>query len=168
MSLGCDGTSGPSTCATAATPDLTAQAAFDIDTGLSASTVGADYGQLSCPNQYLVEVDLTAAAFTGHSAFGVSGFWSSAVDMQSCGLLQATMNVWVFDGSTWQSWDVATYTGAVSGSYCIPEPQHTDPDSVGFGVTVVPLTKGFQKARIAVNAVEAGTTPPVAIAGEVE
>jgi hypothetical protein len=38
MSLGCDGTSGPSTCATAATPDLIAQAAFDIDTGLSAST----------------------------------------------------------------------------------------------------------------------------------
>jgi hypothetical protein len=122
----------------------------------------------ACPKQYLVEVDLTTPAFTGQSTFDVSGFWSSAVDMQSCGLLQATMNVWVFDGSSWQLWDVATYTGAVSGSYCIPEPQHTDPGSVGFGVTVVPLTKGFQKARIAVNAVEAGTTLPVAIAGEVE
>ncbi len=167
-SFGCGGASGPSTCATAATPDLTTQAAFDIDTGLASSTVGAGYGQPLCPKQYLVEVDLTAAAFTGHSTFSVSGFWSSAVDMQSCGLLQATMNVWVFDGSTWQSWDVASYVGVVSGSYCIPEPQHTDPGSVGFDVTNVPLTKGFQKARIAVNAVETGVTLAVAIAGEVE
>ena len=55
----------------------------------------------------------TAAAFSGHSIFSISGFWSSAVDMQSCTLLQSTMNVFVFDGSTWQSWDVATYSGVV-------------------------------------------------------
>lgn len=88
--------------------------------------------------------------------------------MQSCDLLQATMNVWVFDGSTWQSWDVATYKGVVSGSLCIPTPQHTDPGSVGFDVTVIPLTKGFQRARVGVNAVEAGTTLAVAIVGAVE
>jgi hypothetical protein len=166
MSLGCNGgDAGPSSCATTATPDFTAQGDFDVDTGLPPSTVRAGYGQPQCPTQYLVEVDLTAAAFTGYGMFEISGFWSSAVDMQSCTLLQSTMNVFVFDGSTWQSWDVATYTGVVYGSYCIPKPQHTDPGSVGYDVTNVPLTKGFQKARITVRAVEAGTTLAVAISG---
>ncbi len=54
------------------------------------------------------------------------------------------------------------------GGYCIPKPQHTDPGSVGLDVTNVPLTRGFQKARIAVNAIDAGTTLAVAIAGEVD
>jgi hypothetical protein len=167
--LGCGGgASGPSSCATAATPDLTTQAAFDIDTGLASSTVGAGYGQPSCPSQYLVEVDLTAGAFTGHNTFAVSGFWSSVVDMQSCGLLKATMNVFVFDGSAWRSLDVATYVGVSSAGYCIPVPQHTDPGSVGLDVTSVPLTMGFQKARIAVTASEAGTILAVAIAGQIE
>ncbi len=166
--LGCGGASGLSSCATAATPDLFALGDFDVDTGLAPVTVGAGYGQPRCQNQYLVEVDLTAATFTGHGAFEVSGFWSSVVDMQSCSLLQSIMSVFVFDGSTWRSWDVATYSGVAGGGYCTPEPQHTDPGSVGFDVTVVPLTNGFQKARIAVNASEAGTTLAVAVAGAVE
>jgi hypothetical protein len=167
--LGCGGSaSGPSSCATTATPDFTAQAAFDVDTGLAPSTVGAVYGQPTCPGQYLVEVDLTAPAFTGPSTFSVSGFWSSAVDMQSCSLLRATMNVYVLDGSAWRSWDVAAYAGMVSGNYCIPQAQHTDPGSVSFGVTNVPLTEGFQKARIAVSAAESDTALPVAVAGEIE
>ena len=167
--LGCGGgASGPSSCATAATPDFTTQAAFDIDTGLGSSTVGAGYGQPLCPSQYLVEVDLTAVAFAGHNTFSVSGFWSSAVEMQSCSLLKATMNVFVFDGSAWRSWDVATYAGVSSGGYCIPVPQHTDPGSVGFDATSVPLTMGFQTARIAVTASEAGTILAVAIDGEIE
>jgi hypothetical protein len=166
--LGCGGdASGPSSCATAATPDFTTQAAFDIDTGLASSTVGAGYGQPLCPSQYLVEVDLTAVAFTGHSTFSASGFWSSVVDMQSCSLLKATMNVFVFDGSAWRSWDIANYMGVSAGGYCIPTPQHTDLGSAGYDVTVVPLTMGFQKARIAVTASEAGTILAVAIAGEI-
>jgi hypothetical protein len=167
--LGCgDGASGPSSCATGATPDFTAQAAFDVDTGLASSTVGASYGQPMCPGQYLVEVDLTAPAFTAHNSFTVSGFWSSAVDMRSCSLLRATMNVYVFDGGAWRSWDLASYAGMVSGSYCIPQAQHTDPGSVSFGVTNVPLTDGFQKARVAVSAVESGTPLAVAVAGQIE
>ena len=168
-SLGCgSGASGPSGCATAATPDLVAQGDFDVDTGLSSSTVGANYGQPACPGQYLVEVDLTGSAFMGPSTFEVSGFWSSVVNMQSCTLLKSTMNVYVFDGSSWQSWDVATYAGVVQGTYCIPKPQHTDPGSVGLDVTNIPLTKGFQKARIAVNASQSGTTLAVAVSGATE
>ena len=98
----------------------------------------------------------------------MSGFWSSAVDMQSCSLLRATMNVYVLDGSAWRSWDVATYAGMVSGIYCIPQAQHTDPGSVSFGVTNVPLTEGFQKTRIVVSATESGITLAVAVAGENE
>jgi hypothetical protein len=160
----------PLSCATSAAVDQPETGPFDIDTGLPPSTVGANYGQqAACRSQYLIEVDLTASAFTGHNTFDVSGFWSSAVDMSSCSTLQATMSVYVLDSTnTWQPWDVATYTGVASGSFCIPEPQHTDPGSVGFDVTIVPLTMGFQKARVAVNAVQNGTTLPVAIAGEVE
>jgi hypothetical protein len=57
--------------------------------------------------------------------------------------------------------------GMSSGGYCIPKPQHTDPGSVGYDVTVVPLTMGFQRARIAVTASDAGTLLAVAIAGEI-
>ena len=53
----------------------------------------------------------------GPSMFSVSGFWSSAVNMQSCTLLKSTMNVYAFDGSSWQSWDVATYAGVAQGTH---------------------------------------------------
>ena len=159
----------PLSCATSARVDLPESGPFDIDTGLPPSTIGANYGQTNCPSQYLIEVDLKASAFSGHSTFDVSGFWSSAVSMQSCSTLQATMNVYVQDASNnWSSWDVATYTGVTSGNFCIPEPQHTNAGSVGFDVTIVPLNMGFQKVRVAVNAVQSGTTLPVAVAGEVQ
>jgi hypothetical protein len=160
----------PLSCATTATPDAPEETTdFDIDTGLPPSTVGANYGQSSCPSQYLVEVDLTASAFANHSIFEVSGFWSSRADMTSCSLLQATMTVYVLDGTnTWQTWDVATYAGVESLGFCTPEPQHTNSGSVGLDVTNIPLTMGFQKARIAVNAVESGTTLAVAISGAVD
>src|SRR5690348_5813336 len=57
---------GALTCATDAVPDATTQSlAFQVDTGgifagqQAAYAVGAAYGQPSCPDQFLVEADLT-------------------------------------------------------------------------------------------------------------
>lgn len=156
-------------CATMATPDSNVVGAFDVDTGLPPSTVGAGYGQPSCRNQYLVDVDLTAAAFQGHARLTVSGFWSSTAPQQPCDDLQATTNVFVLDSTnTWKSFDVVTYLGLPVGAVCIPQAQsHTDPGSVGLDVTNIPLTSGFTRARIAVNAVEIGTTQAIATVGQI-
>ena len=55
-----------------------------------------------------------------------------------------------------------------AGSFCVPEAQsHTNAGSVGLGVARIPLTSGFLRARIAVNAVEAGITQPIAVAGQI-
>src|SRR5678816_3100175 len=49
---------GELTCATTASPDASFRDVFDVDTDFPGS-VGANYGQASCQDQYLVEVDLT-------------------------------------------------------------------------------------------------------------
>jgi hypothetical protein len=154
-------------CATTATANANFSAAFDVDTGLSGG-VGANYGQDMCRDQYLVDVDLTASAFTGRNTLSVSGFWSSQVPApgEPCNL-GATMSTYVLDQNTWRPWDIVTYLGVVSGSVCFPQAQsHTDGGSVGLDVARIPLNRGFTRARIAVNAVAGGTTKKaVAVVG---
>jgi hypothetical protein len=166
--LGCGSAiTPPSTCATMATPDLSVQGGFDVDTGLpSSSTVGASYGQPLCPDQFLVEADLTAPAFEGFSMMAASGFWSNTLPAQPCDM-EATMSTFVLNGARWYSWDVVRYAAQSSGAYCFPQAQsHTNPNAVGIDVAHIPLTSGFSRARIAVNAVEAGSNTPVAVVGQ--
>jgi len=163
---GCGGDGAAiSTCATTATPDLTVQGGFDVDTGLpSSSTVGAAYGQSACEGQYLVEADLQAIA---GADFVVTGFWSSAVPGQPCDE-RATMNVFVFDGISWQSWDVVSYVAMVDGTVCYPAAvSHTNAASDGTDASHIPGARQFHTARIAVRATQAGAPAPVAVVGQV-
>ena len=128
----------------------------------------ANYGQPSCPGQYLVEVDLTAAAFQGHATLEVSGIWSSALPEQPCDE-KSSMSVFVLGGSgAWQTFDEVVYVGQLTQNVCEPVVQsRTDVNSGNFGVTSVPLTSGFVRARVAVSASEGTTNVPVAVAGQI-
>jgi hypothetical protein len=161
--VGCGGAAAVSTCATKATPDLTVQGGFDVDTGLpSSSTVGAGYGQSLCEGQYLVEVDLQQQG----SDLAVTTLWSSVVPQQPCDVA-ATMNVFVFDGRSWQSWDVVAYAGRPEGANCaVNTLSHTNTASVGLDATNIPAARHFQRARIAARATEAGSAVPVAVVGQ--
>jgi len=168
IAIGCgDSGAAISTCATTATPDLTVQGGFDVDTGLtspSMSSVGAAYGQSACEGQYLVEVDLQAIA---GADFVTTGFWSAAVPAEPCDE-RATMNVFVFDGTRWQSWDVVAYVAKVDGTICYPSAvSHVNAASDGLDATNIPGARQFQKARIAVRATQAGAPAPVAVVGQV-
>jgi hypothetical protein len=156
-------------CATTPTVDKMFSGGFDVDTALPPNPVGANYGHPDCQTQYLVEVDLTAAAFQGRTAFTVSGFWSSLVSSPVCVDLQATLRTFVFNGTIWQPWDTVAYAGVLSGGgTCTPEAQsHTDAGSVGLGVARIPLNRGFQRVRIAVNAVQNGITQAIATVGQI-
>jgi hypothetical protein len=161
--VGCGGgAAAVSTCATKATPDLSVQGAFDVDTGLpSSSTVGAGYGQSLCEGQYLVEADLQQQA----SDFVVSALWSSVVPATPCDV-RSTMNVFVFDGASWQSWDVVSYAGKADGGVCgVDTLSHTNAGSEGLDATNIPAARHFQRARIAARATEAGAAVPVAVVG---
>ena len=156
-------------CATSptATPDAsdTTGIDFDFDTGFGAGAVQGNYGQPDCVSQYLVDVDLTK--FQGVTSLDVSGIWSAALPPTPCDE-QSTMTVFVLDATgTWQIWDQVPYLGELTQGVCEPIAQaHSNPNAVGFGVSVVPLTMGFTRARIAVNATEGGNDIPVAVAGQ--
>lgn len=165
--LGCGGgAAAVSTCATKATPDLSAQGGFDVDTGLpSSSTVGAGYGQPDCPGQFLVEADLQQQASNGKD-FVVSAGWSSALPAQPCDE-RATMRVFVYDGTSWQAWDTVAYAGQAEGTICNPGVQsHTNAASMGLGATNVPSARHFQRVRVAASATESGSAVPVFVAGQ--
>jgi hypothetical protein len=155
-------------CATTLTPDVTASGDFDFDTGSGPGAVQGNYGQPDCVSQYLVDVDLTAAAFQNKSSLDVSGVWSAVLPPTPCDE-QSVMAVFVLNASgNWQIWDQVPYLGELSQNVCEPIAQsHSNPDAVGFGVSVIPLTMGFTRARIAVNATEGTTDIPVAVAGQI-
>jgi hypothetical protein len=150
---------------TTATPDVaTFTAPFDVDTGLSGG-VGTNYGNGTCPNQFLVEADLTQPAFQGHD-FSVVGGWSSTLPATPCNE-QATMDVYTFNGSTWQLYDEVVYAPVSSGGLCIANAvSHTNPGSQGLGGTDVPAASNFQKVRAAVKATQNGNKVPVVVFGQ--
>ena len=114
--IGCGGgtTNAVSSCATLATPNVSVTNTFDIDTGLGAGAVQGGYGQPNCPSQYLVNVDLTAAAFQGHMALDVSGIWSTALPEQPSDE-KSSMAVFVLGADRqWQTFDQVTYVGQLS------------------------------------------------------
>ena len=150
-------------CATAATPDVTFGDIFTVDTGFSGSS--APYGQVSCPGQYLVEVDLSQPPLQARSLF-VSGHWSTTLPVQPCDE-QATMTVFAFDGSAWQVRDVVGYRGVAEGSICHAQPlSHTDRASAGLGGTSIPSGQGLVTLRVAVAATEGELEVPVFVAGD--
>jgi hypothetical protein len=107
---------GGASCATDATPNATtALVPFQLDTGGSfvgqpaAYVVGGDYGQPSCPDQFLLEVDLSASNAAGRDVF-VTGFWSVLTPPVPCGY-SATTTIWGYDGSTWLKFDQVTMQG---------------------------------------------------------
>jgi hypothetical protein len=160
-------TNAVSSCATLATADLSVAAPFDVDTGLGAGAVQANYGQPSCPSQYLVDIDLTAAAFQGPMELMVSGIWSSVLPSQPCDE-KSSMAVFVLGThGQWQTFDQVTYVGQFSQGYCEPIATHSDVSLAGYGVTAIPLTNGYTRARMAVNATEGSTYLPIAVFGEI-
>jgi hypothetical protein len=154
----------PMTCTTEAVPDMSFSDVFTIDTGFPGD-VGTTYGQSACAGQYLVEVDLTAAVFQGHDFFA-SARWSVTLPATPCDQA-ASMTTFVFDGTTWTTWDVVPYVGVAEGTICHAQPQsHLDPGSAQLGGTNVPGAGGFQRARLAVRAWSGSTQLPVFVAGE--
>jgi hypothetical protein len=152
-------------CASSATPDATFTGPFDVDTGLPPSTIGAEYGQPDCKNQYLVEVDVTQIAFQGHDVV-VLGRWTSALPAVPCDE-RTTMSVTVFDGSSWHLWDSVMYVGQADGNTCHAQTSgHIDPGSAGLDATNIPAAKAFEKARVAVGATEGDAQVAVAITGQ--
>jgi hypothetical protein len=150
------------TCATEATPDSTFNGPGTLDTSAAGSSVGAGYGQASCPDQYLVELDVSQAMFQGHDVF-VAGVWTPTVPASPCDE-HATMDVFVFDGTAWKSWDVVSYTGAGDASGCRARAQsHSNSASSGLDGTKIPSAMNFQKARFSVGAVQGSAKVPVLV-----
>jgi hypothetical protein len=105
-------------CATDATPDATIPSSdipFAIDTGgnfvgqAAAYFVGANYGQPSCPDQFLMEMDLTASNAAGKDVF-FSGRWSTLTAATPCGY-GMTLTIWGYSGSTWTRFDQLVMKG---------------------------------------------------------
>ena len=105
-------------CATDATPDATIPSSgvpFNIDTGgnfagqPAAYFVGGNYGQPSCPDQFLVELDLTASNAAGKDVF-FTGRWSTLTPATPCGY-DMTMTIWGYSGSTWTRFDQLVMKG---------------------------------------------------------
>jgi hypothetical protein len=153
------------TTCTTATPDESVSAPFEFDTGLPPSTVGSSYGTPACPDQFLVDIDLTQSGFAGQSVF-VAGRWSAALPATPCDE-QATMTVFVTaDGTNWKTHDIVPYVGQMEGSVCHAVAQsHTDQNSVGLGGTIIPAS-GFLRARVAVSASEGGSLVPALVSGD--
>jgi hypothetical protein len=163
----CTSGSSPSACSASAAPDATFAAPFTIDTGVAPSTIADNYGQPSCPNQLLLEVDLTQAGFLNRGLF-VSGRWSTSLPVSPCDE-RVTMTVTTFDGRAWQPWDVVTYAGEMQGSICHAQVQaHTNGSATALGGASIPAMPAFQKARVALVATRGSTSArlPVLVAGE--
>jgi hypothetical protein len=158
----------PLTCTPAtSTPDASFSANFDVDTTLSPPAGGASgYGQMNCPNQFLVDVDLTQAAFKGKDVF-VSGSWTTTLPAMPCNE-QAVMTVFATtDGMTWKTWDTVVYAGVLQGSVCNAQAQsHTNSGSLNLGGTLVPSAQKFTHVRIAINATQSNARVPVVVEGQ--
>jgi hypothetical protein len=147
--------SAPLSCTTAMA-DLSFNVGFDIDTGFLPSTVGAAYGQTTCPNEYLLDIDLNGA-LKGQS-FSVFAQWSDALSPHCTGL-NAAMTVFALPSGTnmaWQIWDQVEYQNAEDS--CVASTiSHTNAADDGLeGATITP-DNGFSQLRVAVNATQ--TTP---------
>jgi hypothetical protein len=150
------------TCATAATPDTTFNGPGTLDTSAAGSGAGAGYGQTSCPDQYLVELDLTQAMFQSHDVF-VAGVWTPTLAATPCDE-HATMDVFVFDGTAWKSWDVVSYAGTGDTSGCRARAQsHSNSASSGLDGTKIPAAMSFKKVRFSVRAQQGSAKVPVLV-----
>jgi hypothetical protein len=107
---------GGASCATDATPNATTSSIpTQLDTGgtfigqPAAYVVGGDYGQPSCVDQFLLEVDLSASNSAGRNVF-VSGGWSVLTPASPCGY-KATITIWGYDGASWSKFDQLAIQG---------------------------------------------------------
>jgi len=158
---------GALTCATEALPDVTTQSGgFQVDTGAifvgqpPEYSVGAAYGQPSCPDQFLVEADLTT-----RGEVKALGTWSVVLPGDHCGY-RATMTVFGDDGTGWARFDQITSVG---------EPFTKNDGSPGcngkvtsrliasdLDVSTIPANR-FVRARVAVVATECDQKVPIGI-----
>ncbi len=134
-------------CTTASgTPENTT---FEIDTGFT--PVGSTYGQATCPNQFLVDVDLTKSL---NGQVSVAAQWSDAVT--ACTGLNATMTVFALpsgSNAAWQIFDQVTYQN--SGTSCAASTiHHTNPADDGFEGATVTASDGFSELVVAVDATQ--------------
>jgi hypothetical protein len=144
-------TSGP------ADPNRTFEDLFDIDTG-KPGEVGNDYGNGACTDQLLIELDLTSPALQGHGIF-IAGRWSSTLPPTPCDE-QANMVTYVFDGTEWLLWDTVNYLPEAQGPICSAV---ANPHAHGLDGTSIEAANHFQKARIAVQAIENGAKVPLLV-----
>ena len=161
-------------CATDAMPDATISSIpFQIDTGGSfvgqpaAYVVGGDYGQPSCPDQFLVEMDLSASNAAGKAVF-VSGGWSVLTPAVPCGY-NATITLWGNGGSTWTRFDRLVTQGQSEpigdgGSICHQGVTSRQIQTSLGGISIPPGT--FATARVAVVASDCGGKLPVDVFAE--
>jgi hypothetical protein len=149
-----------------ATPDATANAPFEFDTGEPPlQAIGASYGSADCPGQFLVDVDMTQPGFAGLGLF-VVGRWSNA--LTTCDET-ATMTVFVTaDGTNWQIRDVVQYAALPeAGGGCHEQTLgHTDQHSNGLGGTSIAPSENLKHVRVAITAFEGATVVPVNVFGE--
>ena len=162
---------GGASCATDATPNATTSLVpFQLDTGgtfvgqPAAYVVGGDYGQPSCPDQFLLEVDLSASNAAGRDVF-VTGLWSVLTPAAPCGY-SATTTIWGYDGSSWTKFDQLTMQGqsdSISDGGSICQPVATSRlIQTPFGGTWIHAGT-FLTARIAVLASDCSQKLPVGI-----
>jgi hypothetical protein len=157
-------TLGAATCVTAATPDSSFSNAFNVDTSAPGS-VGANYGQTACADQYVVDVDLTQE-FQGKDVF-MAGLWSAAIPNQLPCDEQATLTAFAFDGKCWRVFDQVHSVAAAQGTACAITESHTNSSQAGVGGVKVTPANQFQRVRLAVNATQADMKVAVTVFGHV-
>ena len=160
-------TPGATSCTTA-TPDEMASAPFEFDTGEPPlQAIENTYGSDACPQQFLVDIDMTQPGFAGLGLF-VAGRWSDALPATPCDET-VTMTVFVTaDGTNWQTRDVVQYAGQPeSGGGCHAQVvSHTDPNSNALGGTSLSPSENLQQVRVSIGASEQSTLVAVNVFGE--
>jgi hypothetical protein len=161
-------TSSGSTSCTTATPDEIVSAPFEFDTGdPPLQAIENTYGSDACPQQFLVDIDMTQPGFTGLGLF-VAGRWSDALPATPCDET-VTMTVFVTaDGTNWQTRDVVQYAGQPEpGGGCHARAvSHTDPNSNALGGTSLSPSENLQHVRVSIGASEQNTLVAVNVFGE--
>ena len=158
---------GALTCATDAVPDvITPSGVFQVDTGAIFVTqpaeysVGAAYGQPSCPDQFLVEADLTT-----RGVVKAWGSWSVVLPGDHCGY-HATMTVFGDDGTGWARFDQITYLGVpftnTDGTPGCNGKVTSRLLASDLDVSTIPANR-FLRARVAVVATECDQKIPIDI-----
>ncbi len=167
---------GGMACATDATPDAVPSLSFQLDTGGNfvgqnpGYEIGGNYGQPSCPDQFLAEFDLVASSYARRNVFIVGG-WSVLTPVVPCGY-SATMTVWGFDGSsTWFKFDQITFQGQSlggldGGTFCQPVATSREIQTDLGGTVIAAGT--FARARVAVVASDCGHKLPIDIYADEE